>query len=82
MFPRSFIAAASGFLLASPALAQVVPPVSKSCPIDAPLSCQDTSNVEDTCCFNHPGGLVMLTEFWNTAPATGPEDSWTIHGLW
>jgi ribonuclease T2 len=46
------------------------------------LSCQDTSNVEDTCCFNSPGGLVMLTEFWNTAPATGPEDSWTIHGLW
>ncbi|RWA10200.1 hypothetical protein EKO27_g4911 [Xylaria grammica] len=29
-----------------------------------------------------PGGDVLLTQFWDTAPSTGPSDSWTIHGLW
>lgn len=23
-----------------------------------------------------------MTEFWDTAPSTGPNNSWTIHGLW
>ena len=53
----------------------------KECPADSELSCS-TENPEDTCCYNHPGGLVLLTEFWDTDPVTGPVDSWTIHGLW
>lgn len=55
---------------------------SKACPVDAPLSCQNTTAVADTCCFEHPGGQVLMTQFWDTAPSTGPADSWTIHGLW
>lgn len=53
----------------------------KECPADSELSCS-TENPGDTCCFNHPGGLVLLTEFWDSEPATGPKESWTIHGLW
>lgn len=53
-----------------------------SCPADTPLSCQNTTVVEDTCCFNAPGGQLLLTQFWDTNPATGPDNSWTIHGLW
>jgi ribonuclease T2 len=34
------------------------------------------------CCFESPGGLLLQTQFWDTHPATGPADSWTIHGLW
>jgi hypothetical protein len=45
------------------------------------LSCQ-ASNVRDTCCVNAPGGLLLLTQFWDTTPVTGPVDSWTVHGLW
>ena len=54
----------------------------KQCPSDVPLSCHNSTAVEDTCCFNSPGGLILLTQFWDTDPATGPDDSWTIHGLW
>ncbi|KAF8249697.1 ribonuclease T2 [Wilcoxina mikolae CBS 423.85] len=45
------------------------------------LSCHVPTNV-DTCCTEHPGGLVVLTQFWDYSPARGPADSWTIHGLW
>ncbi|KAH8891975.1 ribonuclease t2 [Thozetella sp. PMI_491] len=55
---------------------------SLSCPVDAPLSCQNTTSYENTCCFNYPGGDLLLTQFWDTDPSTGPADSWTIHGLW
>ncbi|PKS05386.1 hypothetical protein jhhlp_008761 [Lomentospora prolificans] len=65
--------------LASPALAKLT---SQACPTDSPLSCQNTTAFEDTCCFNYPGGQILLTQFWDTDPSTGPEDSWTIHGLW
>jgi ribonuclease T2 len=54
----------------------------KSCPADSPLSCQNTTTVEDLCCFNAPGGQLLLTNFWDADPAVGPENSWTIHGLW
>ncbi|KAK7217691.1 hypothetical protein V2G26_005694 [Clonostachys chloroleuca] len=53
---------------------------SVSCPADVPVSCQATYT--DTCCFNSPGGQILLTQFWDTNPSTGPIDSWTIHGLW
>lgn len=46
------------------------------------LSCQNTTVVQDLCCFNAPGGQLLLTQFWDTNPVTGPVDSWTIHGLW
>lgn len=29
-----------------------------------------------------PSGQLLFTQFWDTDPATGPTDSWTIHGLW
>jgi hypothetical protein len=46
------------------------------------LSCHNATTVDNLCCFNSPGGSLLQTQFWDTDPATGPEDSWTIHGLW
>jgi ribonuclease T2 len=46
------------------------------------LSCQTKFNDQDTCCFNHPGGQILMTQFWDADPAIGPVDSWTVHGLW
>ncbi|CAK1365461.1 unnamed protein product [Cercospora beticola] len=46
------------------------------------LSCQNTTAQNDLCCFNSPGGALLLTQFWDTDPVVGPADSWTIHGLW
>jgi ribonuclease T2 len=46
------------------------------------LSCHNTTAVTDLCCFNAPGGQLLQTQFWDTAPVTGPVDSWTLHGLW
>ncbi|KAI4141327.1 MAG: hypothetical protein L6R39_005397 [Caloplaca ligustica] len=46
------------------------------------LSCQNTTAVADTCCFNAPGGQLLQTQFWDTNPPTGPSDHWTVHGLW
>ncbi|GAA6033742.1 hypothetical protein JCM8097_004408 [Rhodosporidiobolus ruineniae] len=63
----------------------------KSCasPLFLPQSCvngksvAEVSKIEiDGCCTNVPGGLLLQTQFWDTAPATGPNNSWTIHGLW
>ncbi|KAF1843849.1 ribonuclease T2 [Cucurbitaria berberidis CBS 394.84] len=53
----------------------------QSCPAPQ-LSCHNTTVVENLCCFNAPGGQILQTQFWDTTPATGPEDSWTLHGLW
>ncbi|KAL7782873.1 ribonuclease T2 [Trichoderma afarasin] len=47
-----------------------------------PLSCHNISAVADTCRFNYPGGQLLQTQFWDTNPSTGPNNSWTIHGLW
>lgn len=46
------------------------------------LSCHNTTAISNLCCFNAPGGQLLLTQFWDTDPVTGPTDSWTIHGLW
>lgn len=54
---------------------------SASCP-NAQLSCHNSSAVDNLCCFNSPGGTLLQTQFWDTDPASGPGDSWTIHGLW
>ncbi|EUC46405.1 hypothetical protein COCMIDRAFT_92960 [Bipolaris oryzae ATCC 44560] len=53
----------------------------QACP-NAQLSCHNTTAVENLCCFNAPGGQLLQTQFWDASPATGPDDSWTIHGLW
>ncbi|KAL6899931.1 ribonuclease T2-like protein [Trichoderma evansii] len=55
---------------------------SVSCPTNLPLSCQNTTAVSNTCCFNYPGGQLLQTQFWDTNPSTGPSNSWTVHGLW
>ncbi|KAF2500074.1 ribonuclease M [Lophium mytilinum] len=54
----------------------------KTCSTTGQLSCHNTTAVADLCCFNAPGGQLLQTQFWDTDPATGPSDSWTIHGLW
>ncbi|RPB00769.1 ribonuclease T2 [Choiromyces venosus 120613-1] len=46
------------------------------------ISCRNTTAVPGACCFNHPGGQLLLTQFWDTNPSTGPVDAWTLHGLW
>lgn len=43
----------------------------QSCPSDTPLSCHNQTTVENTCCFI-PAGQLLQTQFWDTAPATGP----------
>ncbi|KAI0973663.1 ribonuclease T2 [Xylaria arbuscula] len=48
----------------------------QSCSSDA-----DSSSA-DSCCVATPGGLFLQPQFWDTDPVTGPDDSWTIHGLW
>jgi ribonuclease T2 len=58
-----------------------------SCPIDGPMSCHNSTPIEDgsspSCCFVHPGGRVLLTQFWDReAHVDGAEQDWTIHGLW
>ncbi len=68
-----------GHYQSTPSLTLNVPP---QCPPSTPLSCQNTSLVTDSCCFNTPGGQLLLTQFWDAHPATGPNDSWTLHGLW
>jgi hypothetical protein len=35
------------------------------------LSCQNTTIVSNTCCFNAPGGQLVQTQFWDTSPSTG-----------
>ncbi|KAK9448221.1 ribonuclease T2-like protein [Limtongia smithiae] len=56
-----------------------------SCPLpDSSLfSCHlPLSAPVDTCCVNAPGGQLLLAQFWDFAPGVGPEDKWTLHGLW
>lgn len=59
----------------------VVGGFTQSCP-SPQLSCHNTTVVENLCCFNAPGGQLLQTQFWDTNPPTGPDDSWTLHGLW
>ncbi len=53
-----------------------------SCPVDSPLSCHNTTIAPDSCCFIYPGGQLLQTQFWDTNPTVGPNNSWTLHGLW
>lgn len=54
-----------------------------SCPISGPMSCHNSTPVEGSCCFVHPGGRILLTQFWDQqVHAGGAEEDWTLHGLW
>jgi len=55
---------------------------SPSCPADGPTSCHNSTEAGNSCCFIYPGGQLLQTQFWDTDPAVGPSDSWTLHGLW
>lgn len=72
-------------ILASTTLALISPTAlaghSEYC-LDFPLSCTNTTVVPNLCCFNYPGGELLQTQFWDTDPATGPANHWTVHGLW
>ncbi|KAI0997457.1 hypothetical protein K3495_g10730 [Podosphaera aphanis] len=54
----------------------------QTCPINSPISCHNSTVIPDSCCFIYPGGHLLSTQFWDTNPAVGPADSWTLHGLW
>lgn len=54
----------------------------KKCPIDLPLSCTNDTVIEDSCCFEYPGGILLQTQFWDYYPPIGPDDMFTLHGLW
>ncbi|KAJ5887966.1 hypothetical protein N7495_008007 [Penicillium taxi] len=80
--PQKLIKSLGSLWLASQATDErPAPGVSSSCPL-TDVSCQVKYDGQDTCCFNYPGGQFMLTQFWDFDPAVGPDDSWTIHGLW
>lgn len=67
---------------------------SPHCPLSLPLTCQNTTQQLDSCCFEYPGGIFLQTQFWNYKPSKpnlnkteiinelGPLDSFTVHGLW
>nr|BAS29954.1 ribonuclease T2 [Sphaerocreas pubescens] len=53
-----------------------------SCPIHA-VSCVNYTVPVNSCCTELKGGLMMITELWQSGtPQNGPDDKWTIHGLW
>lgn len=52
------------------------------CPIDVPVTCSNSTPVENTCCFESPGGILLQTQFWDYYPPIGPNDTFTLHGLW
>ncbi|KIL71547.1 hypothetical protein M378DRAFT_155136 [Amanita muscaria Koide BX008] len=56
--------------------------ISSGCDTSGTASCTNTTVIPNTCCFESPGGLLVLTQFWDVNPTTGPTNSWTIHGLW
>ncbi|QID88311.1 ribonuclease T2-like [Saccharomyces pastorianus] len=68
--------------------------IEPNCPIDIPLSCSNKTVINNSCCFEYPGGIFLQTQFWNYFPSKsdlnetelvnelGPLNSFTIHGLW
>ncbi|KAK8136994.1 ribonuclease T2 [Apiospora sp. TS-2023a] len=53
-----------------------------TCPIDGPTSCNNQT-AADSCCFVHPGGRLLMTQFWDEQThVSGSETDWTAHGLW
>ncbi|KIL64343.1 hypothetical protein M378DRAFT_24615 [Amanita muscaria Koide BX008] len=56
--------------------------IGSSCDANNPPSCSQGTEPSNLCCYESPGGLIALVQFWDWKPAVGPSDSWTIHGLW
>jgi ribonuclease T2 len=89
---RALVSYASNFASQLPWLNSYLQPVSPyeplsgapPCPLDGPTSCHNsTPIVGDSCCFVHPGGRMLLTQFWDQeVHAGGAEEDWTLHGLW
>lgn len=54
----------------------------ETCPADPPLSCSADAGTSDSCCYEGVNGVMLMTQLWDYDPAIGPEDLFTIHGLW
>lgn len=52
------------------------------CTVDYPTSCTNSTPIDASCCFEAPGGVLLLTQFWDYDPSTGGNQSFTLHGLW
>ena len=81
----ALVAAVAGVLTLSRAasLRQSAFALPSNTTLDTCLSCSTAPTCPlDPCVTNTPGGLLLLTQFWDFAPAIGPSDAWTIHGLW
>lgn len=52
------------------------------CPVDLPLTCTNSTPIENSCCFESPSGMFAQTQFWDYSPAVGASDRFTLHGLW
>ena len=51
-------------------------------------SCENTTEITNTCCSPYPGGSILATQFWDIQTGLEhegqrlPKNSWTMHGLW
>ncbi|KAJ5104093.1 hypothetical protein N7532_004622 [Penicillium argentinense] len=80
--PQKILKALGSLWLSSSATNDGKAPDTSSTCSGSEVSCRTEYHGQDTCCFNYPGGQMMQTQFWDYDPALGPDDSWTIHGLW
>lgn len=53
-----------------------------SCPANLPNTCTNSTPIENSCCFESPGGILLQTQFWDYSPAIGGDKTFTLHGLW
>ncbi|PVH18446.1 uncharacterized protein CXQ87_001373 [Candidozyma duobushaemuli] len=53
-----------------------------SCPKGLPASCTNSTPINNECCFESPGGVMLQTQFWDYYPPIGDNDTFTLHGLW
>lgn len=53
-----------------------------ACPADLPFSCTNSTPIDNSCCFESPGGVFLQTQFWNYYPPIGGNETFTLHGLW
>ncbi|KAJ5594817.1 uncharacterized protein N7459_001025 [Penicillium hispanicum] len=79
--PQKLLKTVGSLWLSSQTDNKPAPGVSTTCS-QSEVSCRTKYHGQDTCCFNYPGGQMLQTQFWDVDPAVGPDDSWTIHGLW
>lgn len=74
------VPAVLSLLLASAAAFTTSTPSSPSCTLHdlRTLSCHNSTSIPP-CCIESPSGLLLQTQYWSSL---GPQNSWTIHGLW